>query len=135
VVVLAATNRPEVLDSALLRAGRFEVRLELPEPDREGRLKVFTVHTREKPLADEVDLRELAAKTEGFVGSDIEAICRRASMEAIREFVEADGKDEDAAKIEIGQRHFDRAIEEVSKLRAGVEAASGGARPAGVTMG
>ncbi|HLF75919.1 MAG TPA: CDC48 family AAA ATPase [Dehalococcoidia bacterium] len=89
VVVLAATNRPELLDTALLRAGRFEVRLDLPVPDLEGRRTIFAIHTANKPLAEDVDLDKLASETEGFVGSDIEAVCRRASMEAIREFVES----------------------------------------------
>jgi transitional endoplasmic reticulum ATPase len=117
VVVLAATNRPELIDSALLRAGRFEVRLDLPLPDQIGRRKIFTVHTRAKPLADDVDIAELAQITEGYAGSDIEAVCRRASMEAIRELVEAQGKDLDPTSVQISRRHFEIGIDEVAKLR------------------
>ncbi len=71
VVVLAASNRPDIIDPALLRAGRFDFQLELPIPDEKTRLEIFKVHTRGKPLADDVDLESLAKVTEGMVGSDI----------------------------------------------------------------
>ena len=117
VVVLAATNRPEMLDAALLRAGRFEVRIDLPVPDEQGRRAIFEVHTTGKPLADEIDIQSLAATTVDFVGSDIEAACRRAAMEAIREFLESGA--EDAATMRITTANFERAIEEVRRLRSG----------------
>ena len=84
VVVLAATNRPDLLDTALLRSGRFEVRIELPVPDDDTRAQIFDVHCRNKPLGADVALNKLAEITNGFTGSDIESTCRRASMEAIR---------------------------------------------------
>ncbi len=91
VVVLAATNRLDIVDPALLRPGRFEMLVELPMPDREARLAIFRVHTRGKPLAPDVDLTELAERTEGIMGADIEGLCRQAAMAAIREFLNEQG--------------------------------------------
>lgn len=88
VVVLAATNRPDIIDPALLRTGRFDFQIELPIPDEATRATIFRIHTKGKPLADDVDLDALAHETEGLVGSDIEAICRRAAMLAIKEYIE-----------------------------------------------
>jgi len=88
VVVVAATNRLDIVDPALLRPGRFEMLVELPMPDREARLAILQVHTRAKPLAPDVNLEELASCTEGLTGADIEGLCRQAAMLAIREFLE-----------------------------------------------
>ena len=88
VVVLAATNRLDLVDPALLRSGRFDLQLELPVPDEKTRQEIFKIHAKNKPLAGDVDLKDLAKETEGKVGSDIEFICRKASMLAIREFIE-----------------------------------------------
>jgi transitional endoplasmic reticulum ATPase len=118
VVVLAATNRPDLLDTALLRSGRFEVRIDLPEPDLDGRRKIIDVHTRSKPLADDVDLDHLAGITQGMTGSDIESICRRASIEAIREFLDAGLVEDETARLTIAMSHFHQAIEEVKLLHA-----------------
>ena len=109
VVVLAASNRPDIIDPALLRAGRFDFQLELPIPDEKTRLEIFRIHTKGKPLADEVDLEALAKETEGMVGSDIEAVCRRASMLAIREFINQGEKN--LAEFKIGARHFSEALD------------------------
>ncbi len=117
VVVLAATNRPELLDAALLRAGRFEVRIDLPVPDQQARQSIFAIHTAGKPLAAAVDLDRLAAVSDGFVGSDIEAVCRRAAMEAIREFLES-GLPE-TAPFEIDMAAFEGAINAARGLRGG----------------
>ncbi|MBI4507678.1 MAG: CDC48 family AAA ATPase [Chloroflexi bacterium] len=88
VVVLGATNRPDIVDPALLRPGRFDVVIELPPPDRAARMAILRVHTRGRPLSDDVDLERLAEQTEGLVGADLEALCQRAAMLAIRESVE-----------------------------------------------
>jgi len=109
VMVLAATNRPDIIDPALLRAGRFDLQLELPIPDREARLAILKIHTRGKPLAEDVDLESLAKATEGMVGSDLEAVSRRASMLAIREFINQQEKDWNKFKIEA--RHFSDVLE------------------------
>ncbi|MBI1938983.1 MAG: CDC48 family AAA ATPase [Ignavibacteriales bacterium] len=88
VVVLAATNRVDLIDPALLRKGRFDLLLELPKPDEKAREKIFNIHTRNKPLANDVDMKKIIKQTEGKVGSDIAFICRKASMLAIREYIE-----------------------------------------------
>jgi transitional endoplasmic reticulum ATPase len=109
VVVLAASNRPDIIDPALLRAGRFDIQLELPIPDEATRLAIFRIHTKGKPLNKDVDLESLAKATEGMVGSDIEAISRTASTLAIREFINLDEKD--FTKFKISARHFSEALE------------------------
>jgi transitional endoplasmic reticulum ATPase len=110
VVVLAATNRLDIVDPALLRSGRFEVLVELPIPDQEARLAIFRVHTRGKPLAPDMDLGELAERTEGMVGADIEGLCRQAAMLAIREFLEEQRGGENVPLLHIGRRHFEEAL-------------------------
>ncbi|MDQ2904766.1 MAG: CDC48 family AAA ATPase [Chloroflexota bacterium] len=87
VIVLAATNRPELIDPALLRPGRFDLITELDYPDEADRRAIFAVHTRGKPLAPEITMEELASLTPGRSGADIEAICRRASMLALRDWI------------------------------------------------
>jgi transitional endoplasmic reticulum ATPase len=110
VVVLAATNRPDLLDTALLRAGRFELRLDLPLPDEAARLAILEVHIKDKPLAADVDLSAIAAASEGLSGADIEALMRRAALEAIREVVEAeDGR----LIVEIRQAHLQKSLSAV----------------------
>jgi len=84
VVVLAATNRPEAIDPALLRPGRFDRIIEIPMPDAETRLAIFKVHTKNMPLDKSVNLEELANQTDGYTGAEIENICREAGMNAIR---------------------------------------------------
>jgi cell division protease FtsH len=84
VVVLGATNRPEILDPALLRPGRFDRRVAVQPPDRAGRLKILQVHTRSIPLADDVDLGDLASATPGMVGADLANLCNEAALSAAR---------------------------------------------------
>jgi len=87
VIVLAATNRPELIDPALLRPGRFDMVVELDYPNEIERRAIFTVHTRGRPLAPEITMEELASLTPGRNGADIEAICRRAALLALREWI------------------------------------------------
>ena len=87
VVVLAATNRLDMLDPALLRPGRFDLLIELPRPDEGGRLEILRIHTRGKPLAADVDLGSLARATGECTGAELDAICRKATMLAIREYL------------------------------------------------
>jgi cell division protease FtsH len=84
VIVVGATNRPEVLDDALLRPGRFDRRVTVPPPDKDGRRKILEVHTRSMPLADDVDLESLAASTPGMVGADIANLANEAALLAAR---------------------------------------------------
>jgi len=120
VVVLAATNRLDIVDPALLRPGRFEVLMELPVPDREARLAIFRVHTQGKPLAPDVDLAELAERTEGLVGADIEGLCRQAAMLAIREYLEEQGsggageQGGSLDELRIERRHFEAGLSQIA---------------------
>lgn len=85
VVIIAATNRPDLLDPATLRPGRFDKILLVPIPDQKARVEIFKVHTRNMPMDSSVDLEKLSRLTEDFVGADIEAFCRNAAMKALRE--------------------------------------------------
>jgi transitional endoplasmic reticulum ATPase len=117
VIVLAATNRIDLIDPALLRSGRFDLIFELPLPDEKTREKIFEIHTRRKPLGKKVNLINLAIKTDGLTGSDIEFICRKAAMLAIRELIDKKPvKQNDASdNISIMETHFDQAIQLVLK--------------------
>jgi transitional endoplasmic reticulum ATPase len=85
VVVIAATNRPDILDPALLRPGRFDRLIYVPPPDKGARVEILKVHTRSVPLAEDVSLEEIAEKTEGYTGADLAALVREATLRAIRE--------------------------------------------------
>ncbi|MDD1775907.1 MAG: AAA family ATPase, partial [Candidatus Methanomethylicus sp.] len=85
VVIVGATNRPDIIDPALLRPGRFDKLLYVPEPDSSTRLQILKIHTKEMPLAKDVDLEKLTVETEGYAGSDLEAICRESGLIALRE--------------------------------------------------
>jgi transitional endoplasmic reticulum ATPase len=117
VIIVAATNRPDMVDPALLRPGRFDRLIYIKPPGKEGREKIFEIHTKGKPLAEDVKLSELAEMTEGYVGADIEGICREAAMLALREIVTpgVDRKNilEKAGDIRLSKRHFERAIRRV----------------------
>ncbi|MCX6340093.1 MAG: CDC48 family AAA ATPase [Candidatus Aureabacteria bacterium] len=115
VLVLGATNRLDLVDPALLRSGRFDLLLELPIPDEAARGKIFKIHVKNKPLAPDIDIRKLARDTGGKSGSDIELICRKAAMIAIREFIERKPKGKDSPTIE--KRHFEEAMKLVESAR------------------
>ena len=89
IVVIGATNRPDMLDSALLRPGRFDRIIFTDVPDKKSRLEIFKIHTKSMPLAKEIKLTILAEKTRGYTGADIEAVCREAGMLALREDINA----------------------------------------------
>lgn len=124
VIVLAATNRLDLVDPAILRSGRFDILFELPKPDEKTREEIFKIHSKNKPLAKEVDLKELARKTEDKVGADIEFICRKASMLAIREYIEKQKstavggarKNQDL-ELKISKRHFEEALGLMNPVR------------------
>ncbi len=118
VTVLAATNRPDLIDPALLRQGRFDRQIDIGMPDMEARREIFKVHTREKPLAEDVDLEKLARKTDDMSGADIASICNEAVMLAIREFVDdKEGKisEEEVEKATITQENFLEALKKVKR--------------------
>ena len=111
-VVLAATNRKDALDPALLRPGRLDEHVEVPAPDEAARLAVLAVHTRDTPLADDVDLDGLAARLEGATGADVAAVVREASLAAVRELVAERGAEAAAADpgdLRVRQDHLDAA--------------------------
>ena len=101
VVVIGATNRPDMLDPALLRPGRFDKIIYVPPPDLEARYEIFKIHTRNMPLAEDVDLRRLAEITDGYTGADIEAVCLEAALCAAREDINA---------REVRMPHFEDAL-------------------------
>ncbi len=111
VVVIAATNRPDIMDPALLRPGRFDRVLLVPPPDKESRLQILQIHTKDMPLAKDVNLDKIAEKTEGYVGADLETVCREAGILALREDMKAK---------EVTKKHFEEAIIK-SKPSAGKE--------------
>jgi len=112
VVVIAATNRPDIMDPALLRPGRFDKSIFIAPPDMESRKAIFGIHTRGRPLADDVDLDELAKRTEGCTGADISAICNEAVMNAVRGLV-AKGReptDEEIAGCKVCMEDFEKSL-------------------------
>ena len=125
VVVIAATNRPDILDPALLRPGRFDRLIYVPPPDREARLEILKIHTRGKPLAEDVDLEELADRTEGYTGADLEALCQTAAILAIREHLEKYPDPEEARaraeELVITRRHFEEALKKVRPSKVEIE--------------
>jgi len=104
VVVIGATNRPDILDPALLRPGRFDRLVYVPPPDRGARLEILKVHTRRMPLAPDVDLARIADITEGYTGADLANLCREAAILALREA---------GRPTKVGMRHFEKAMEVV----------------------
>eukprot|EP00924_Labyrinthula_sp_SR-Ha-C_P011551 augustus_masked-scaffold_17-processed-gene-1.5-mRNA-1 protein AED:0.01 eAED:0.01 QI:0/-1/0/1/-1/1/1/0/857 len=119
VVVIGATNRPNSLDTALRRGGRFDKEIDIGIPDEEGRLEVLNIHTKHMKIDREsVDLQELAHKTHGFVGADLSALCADAAMQCIREKLDYFDMEEDEIDIEIlssmevTSSHFDFAMKQ-----------------------
>lgn len=104
VLMLAATNRPDLLDKALLRPGRFDVVLDLPLPDCNGRRAILDICTRRSALSADIDLAELAARSEGLCGAELEAWCQAAGMRAVRESIR-----QNSERVVTGMRHFDAA--------------------------
>ena len=120
VVIIAATNRPDIVDPALLRPGRFDRMLLVPPPDLEARKQIFRIHTKKTPLAEDVKLDDLARKTEGYTGADIASICNTAVMLSIKEHIGKAKDPEDAKKrakgLKVAKRHFDEAMQKVKPI-------------------
>ena len=104
VIVIGATNRPDMLDSALLRPGRFDRILLASAPTKEGRENIFKIHTKSMPLANDVNLKKILDYTEGYVGADIESLVREAAMLSLRENIESK---------EVKMKHFEEALKKV----------------------
>ncbi|MDP3064357.1 MAG: CDC48 family AAA ATPase [Chloroflexota bacterium] len=117
VVVLAATNRPDLVDPALRRAGRFDIQIELPPPDELARREVFAIHTRRMPLAEDLNLDAMARQTEGMTGADIEAVCQQACLGAIRECVERGLTETGVGRLNVTAEHFRQALDHRARDR------------------
>jgi transitional endoplasmic reticulum ATPase len=104
VAIIAATNRPDIIDPGLMRPGRFDRHIKVENPNEEGRLAIFKVHSKDMPLAKDVKLEKLAKDTEGYVGADIEAVCREAAMLTLRDNIEAN---------EVKMKYFNKAMEKI----------------------
>jgi len=105
IVIIASTNRPDLVDPAFLRPGRFDRLLTIPAPDYNARVSILKVHTKNMPIAENVSIEKLARNCEGYSGADLENLCREAGMNAIRE------KMENLDKIEL--KHFEKAMEKI----------------------
>ncbi|MHA1491734.1 MAG: CDC48 family AAA ATPase [Promethearchaeota archaeon] len=119
VIVIGATNRPNSLDSALRRPGRFDREIEIKVPNEKGRREVFQIHTRNMPLDKKISLKEYAKITHGFVGADISAVCREAAMSTLRRYLpkinlESEAIDHELLEqMEVTKKDFDEALKEV----------------------
>jgi transitional endoplasmic reticulum ATPase len=120
VIIIAATNRPDIVDPALLRPGRFDRMLLVPPPDLEARKQIFRIHTKKTPLAEDVKPDELARKTQGYTGADIASICNTAVMLSIKDHIGKAKDPEDAKKkakgLKVARRHFDEAMQKVKPI-------------------
>ncbi|MEW6605694.1 MAG: AAA family ATPase, partial [Thermoproteota archaeon] len=119
VVIIAATNRPNAIDPALRRPGRFDREIEIRVPDKHGRLEILQIHTRNMPLEADVDQSRIASVTHGFVGADLEYLCKEAAMRCLRRMLPEMNLEEEKVspealdKLVITQSDFDQAIKEV----------------------
>src|SRR5215204_6135338 len=120
VVVIAATNRPDIIDPALLRPGRFDRLLYVPPPDRDSRLQIIRIHTKKKPLAADMDIDRLAGSTDGYTGADIASLSSAAVMLALREHVSKykDPKEADShlQELKVHMKHFEEAMKKIRPL-------------------
>ena len=118
VVVIGATNRVEAIDPALRRPGRFDREIEIGVPDRAGRVEILQIHVRNMPIAEDVNLEDLADRTHGFVGADLNALCKEAAMRALRRYLpdlttEDDIPQEIIDKMEVTSLDFEEALKEI----------------------
>lgn len=120
VIVIAATNRPDIIDAALLRPGRFDRLLYVPPPDRDSRIQIIKIHTKKKPLADDFDIGKLSDLTDRYTGADISSLASAAVMLALREHVSKynDPKEADAhvKELKIHMRQFEDAVSKIRPL-------------------
>jgi transitional endoplasmic reticulum ATPase len=120
VIVIAATNRPDIIDPALLRPGRFDRLIEIGLPDEKARQEILKIHMAKKPLASDVNMEELAKKTDKYSGADLSAIVNEAVMLAIRECVQT-GKakeEQQVCEYKVEKKHFDEAMKKVQPTAA-----------------
>ncbi|MFX1390983.1 MAG: CDC48 family AAA ATPase [Promethearchaeota archaeon] len=119
VILIAATNRPDMLDPALLRSGRFGRHIEIPMPNKESRVEIFKIHLKGKPLSEDIDIDQMAQNLEGYTGADIQAICEEATLLTIRKAVvdkNINTQNADSVKVvKISKAEFDESIEKILK--------------------
>jgi transitional endoplasmic reticulum ATPase len=116
VLVLGATNRVDRVDPAMLRPGRFEEIIEIPPPEEDSRRQIFEVHLRGKPLGEGISASALAARAAGFSGAEVESVCRRAALHAVRRAVEGGKEDpERTAGVLIEAADVEAALEELER--------------------
>ncbi|MCF7862155.1 CDC48 family AAA ATPase [Candidatus Woesearchaeota archaeon] len=108
VIVIAATNRPDLIDPGLMRPGRIDYKIEIPRPDQKARLEIFKVHTKNMPL-DNIDLADLAKRADDFSGAEIESICKEAGLNGLREYRD------NIEHLRITDKHFTAAIDDVKQ--------------------
>ncbi|HZA08019.1 MAG TPA: AAA family ATPase, partial [Nitrososphaeraceae archaeon] len=120
VMVIAATNRPDIIDPALLRPGRFDRLLYVPPPDRDSRIQIIKIHIKKKPLAEEINIEELANHTDGYTGADIASLMSTAVMLALRDHIAKykDPKEADnhAKELKVNMRHLEEAMKKIRPL-------------------
>jgi transitional endoplasmic reticulum ATPase len=120
IVVIAATNRPDIIDTALLRPGRFDRLLYVSPPDEQSRIQILQIHTKKKPLAEDVKLEELARQMEGYTGADIASVASAAVMLALRahisKYQDPKKAEENAKDLKIGMQHFKDAMKKIRPL-------------------
>ena len=117
VMVVAATNRKDLIDEALLRPGRIDAHVELSNPDLETRKEIFKVHTKNMPLEKDINLDEMAKNSDGWTGADIEAVCRNAGISSIKR----NYKEKDLNKVRITKEDFEKAMGLVKKQKGGLQ--------------
>ena len=120
VMVIGATNRPDIINAALLRPGRFDRLLYVPPPDRDSRIQIIKIHTKKKPLDEDVNLEELAKHTDGYTGADITSLSSAAVMLALREHISKYQDPKEADKhvqdLKIHMHHFEEAMKKIRPL-------------------
>jgi transitional endoplasmic reticulum ATPase len=120
VIVIAATNRPDIIDPALLRPGRFDRLLYIPPPDRESRIQILKIHTNKMPLANDINIERLADDMNGYTGADIASVASAAVMLALRQHISKyqDPKESEnhAKELKITMEHFKEAMKKVRPL-------------------
>ena len=120
VVVIAATNRPDIIDPALLRPGRFDRILYISPPDRESRLQIIKIHTKKKPLSQDINITELADNTEGYTGADIASLSSAAVILSLREhlskYPDSKEAEKNKADLKITMKHFEEAMKKIRPL-------------------
>jgi transitional endoplasmic reticulum ATPase len=114
VLVLGATNRPDMLDPAILRPGRFDEIIDIPLPDEESRRLIFEAHLRNKPLAQGISAGDLAAGSDGFSGADIQGVCTKAAIRAVRRAVASEIEKQKGAPVTITFDDLEAALKEAS---------------------